>query len=62
MKYTLHKLHNPARGRWRCKLIIGALLLSLVLGTVMGVWVSAETDATATVRLRQNRPLRPPPF
>ncbi len=49
MKYTLHKLHNPARGRWRCKLIIGALLLSLVLGTVMGVWVSAETDATATV-------------
>ena len=49
MKYTLHKHYTPANDRRSCRIIIGALLLSLMLGTVMGVWVSAETNTAATV-------------
>ncbi|MBO5042512.1 MAG: hypothetical protein J6D87_06055, partial [Clostridia bacterium] len=49
MKYTLHKQYTPANDRRSCRIIIGALLLSLMLGTVMGVWVSAETNTAATV-------------
>ncbi len=49
MKYTLHRLHRPT-STFRCrKIIIGVLLLSLLMGTLIGVFTSVAADGTATV-------------